>query len=85
MKGKRKLKVGKVVSTKMDKTAVVEVEREFLHPLYRKRIRKTKKYKVHDERNELREGDWVEIEETHPLSKEKRWRLCRIIRRERGE
>ena len=85
MKGKRKLKVGKVVSTKMDKTAVVEVEREFLHPLYKKRIRRTKKYKVHDERNELREGDWVEIEETRPLSKEKRWRLCRIIRREREE
>jgi small subunit ribosomal protein S17 len=63
----------------MDKTIVVAVERSTRHPLYGKTIRKTKKYKVHDEGNECRIGDKVRIMETRPLSKEKRWRLVEIV------
>lgn len=75
----RKVRIGKVVSDKMDKTIVVAVERSMRHPLYGKTIRKTKKYKVHDEGNECRIGDKVKIMETRPLSKEKRWRLVEIL------
>ncbi len=78
-RGSRKVRVGKVVSDKMDKTIVVAVERSTRHPLYGKTIRKTKKYKVHDEGNECRIGDKVRIMETRPLSKEKRWRLVEIV------
>jgi small subunit ribosomal protein S17 len=63
----------------MDKTVVVAVERSTRHPLYGKTIRKTKKYKVHDEGNECRTGDKVRIMETRPLSREKRWRLVEIV------
>jgi small subunit ribosomal protein S17 len=66
---------GTVVSDKMDKTAVVQVIRLTLHPLYRKVIRRHKKYKAHDENNEARVGDVVLIEECRPISKEKRWRV----------
>ena len=82
-RGSRKVRVGKVVSDKMDKTIVVAVERSTRHPLYGKIIRKTKKYKVHDEENACRIGDKVRIMETRPLSKDKRWRLVEIVERTR--
>jgi small subunit ribosomal protein S17 len=75
----RKVRVGKVVSDKMDKTIVVAVEERVKHPLYGKTIRRTKKFKAHDERNEAKIGDTVRIMETRPLSKEKRWRLVEIV------
>lgn len=77
----RKRVVGVVVSDKMDKTVVVKVERFVQHPRFKKYIRRSKKYYAHDERNECRIGDVVEIEETRPLSKLKRWRVVRIIKR----
>ncbi|GGJ01015.1 30S ribosomal protein S17 [Alicyclobacillus cellulosilyticus] len=78
-RGQRKVRVGKVVSDKMDKTIVVAVEERVMHPLYGKTVRRTKKFKAHDERNEARVGDIVRIMETRPLSKEKRWRLVEIV------
>ncbi len=81
METKRKVRTGKVVSDKMQKTVVVAVERLVRHPIYKKVLRKTKKYKVHDEKNECKVGDLVRIEETRPLSKEKRWRVVEIIKR----
>jgi small subunit ribosomal protein S17 len=75
----RKVRVGRVVSDKMDKTAVVSVERSTRHPLYGKIIRMSKKYKVHDPENACSIGDKVKIMETRPLSKEKRWRLVEIV------
>ncbi len=80
-RGKRKVFIGTVVSDKMDKTVVVVVERLVRHPLYKKVIRKRSKFYAHDERNECRIGDIVEIMETRPLSKLKRWRVVRIIQR----
>jgi len=80
-RGKRKVFVGVVVSDKMDKTVVVAVDRLVRHPLYKKVIRKTSKFYAHDEFNECRVGDIVEIMETRPLSKLKRWRVVRIIQR----
>ena len=79
MTEKRKSMVGRVTSNKMDKTAVVAVETFKRHPLYRKAIRVSRKYKAHDEKNECGEGDTVRIVETRPLSKEKRWRVSEII------
>jgi small subunit ribosomal protein S17 len=79
----RKVRVGKVVSDKMDKTIVVAVERTTPHPLFGKIIRHTKKYKVHDQDNECGIGDRVRIMETRPISKEKRWRLLEIIEKSR--
>ena len=76
---KRKTMTGVVVSDKMDKTLVVRVERKFAHPVFKKVIKTTKKYKVHDEKNECQEGDLIRIGETRPLSKEKRWRLLEVI------
>jgi len=70
-----------VVSDKMDKTRVVLIERTTKHPLYGKIIRRSKKYKFHDENNESRVGDIVKIMETRPLSKDKRWRLVEIVQR----
>jgi small subunit ribosomal protein S17 len=78
---KRKAKVGRVVSDKMDKTIVVSVERLTRHRLYKRVIRLTTKFKAHDERNEARVGDTVRIEESRPLSATKRWRLVEIVRR----
>ena len=75
---KRKFK-GIVVSAKMDKTAVVKVETVKLHPKYHKRIVRSKKYKIHDPANQCREGQEVLFQECRPLSKEKRWRLIKII------
>ena len=75
----RKTRVGKVVSDKMDKTIVVAIEDSVQHPLYKKVIKRTYKLKAHDENNECGVGDRVEVMETRPLSKTKRWRLVRII------
>lgn len=76
-----KSKVGLVVSNKMDKTVVVAVESLRTHPLYGKAVKRTKRFKAHDEKNECREGDVVRIVETRPISKEKSWRVESIVRR----
>ncbi|KXO15966.1 30S ribosomal protein S17 [Peptoniphilus sp. GNH] len=75
----RKTIVGRVVSDKMDKTITVAVETLVAHPIYKKRFKKTTKFKAHDENNECGIGDLVKIMETRPLSKDKRWRLVNII------
>ena len=75
----RKTRVGRVVSNKMNKTVIVAVERLVAHPLYGKKITRTKKYYAHDEQNAAREGDTVRIMETRPLSKLKRWRVVEIL------
>lgn len=75
----RKSRVGEVVSDKMDKTVVVAIEDNVRHPLYKKIIKRTIKLKAHDENNECRMGDRVELMETRPLSKDKRWRVTRIV------
>jgi small subunit ribosomal protein S17 len=75
----RKVRIGTVVSDKMDKTIVVSVETRIKHPLYGKIVKTSKKYKAHDENNEARIGDVVRMMETRPLSKDKRWRLVEII------
>ncbi len=77
--GTRKEKIGEVVSNKMDKTAVVKIERLVLHPKYHKYIRRTSKLKAHDEANECKIGDKVKVCETRPLSKLKRWRVVEIL------
>lgn len=75
----RKTRTGVVVSDKMDKTIVVAVKDSVKHPLYKKIIKRTVKFKVHDENNECKTGDRVAIMETRPLSKDKRWRLEKVI------
>jgi len=80
-RGMRKVLTGKVVSDKMDKTVVVAVETLVRHPLYQRIIRRTRKFKAHDEKNTCRAGDKVRIMETRPLSKEKRWRVIEIMER----
>ncbi|MFW6105407.1 MAG: 30S ribosomal protein S17 [Chloroflexota bacterium] len=77
--GKRKVREGLVVSDKMDKTVVVAVETKKVHPLYKKAVRVTKRYKAHDETNACKIGDKVKIVETRPLSKEKSWRVREIM------
>ena len=79
MKSNRKQLIGKVVSNKMEKTIVVEIENLVMHTLYKKSVKRTKKVKSHDERNECSIGDTVKIEESRPLSKDKRYRLVEII------
>src|SRR6266511_1077848 len=79
----RKTRVGVVVSDKMDKTVVVSIERRVQHPVYGKMVRRTKRLKAHDERNDAKTGDTVRIMETRPLSKDKRWRLVEIVARAR--
>jgi small subunit ribosomal protein S17 len=76
---KRKVREGLVVSNKMAKTVVVAVETRAVHPLYKKAIRLTRKYKAHDEKNACKHGDKVKMVETRPLSKEKRWRVAEIV------
>lgn len=78
-RGLRKTRTGTVVSNKMDKTIVVAIKSKVKHPLYKKTINKTNRLKAHDENNECSIGDTVEIMETRPLSKDKRWRLVSII------
>ena len=79
MERKRKIRSGRVVSNKMDKTVVVAVETLKRHPLYKKTLKRVVKYKAHDKNNECELGDIVRIVETRPLSKEKRWRVAEII------
>jgi len=80
-RGRRKVRVGTVVSDRMDKTVVVAVVRMVRHPLYGKTVKRTKKFHAHDENNECRVGDVVEIMETRPLSKTKRWRVARVVQK----
>ncbi len=75
----RKVRIGKVVSNKMNKSIVVAIERRVAHPLYKKYYKRTTKLMAHDEKNECNVGDIVKIMETRPLSKRKRWRLVEII------
>lgn len=80
-RGRRKLREGTVVSDKMHKTIVVAVDRQVQHAKYKKFIRARTTYKVHDEKNECKIGDRVRIEETRPLSRDKRWRLQTVVER----
>lgn len=80
-RNRRKTRTGVVVSDKMDKTIVVQVERQVRHPLYVRVVRRSKRYKVHDAAGEARVGDRVRIMETRPLSKDKHWRLVEILAR----
>lgn len=75
----RKIRIGKVVSNKMQKSILVSIERRVPHPIYKKYFRKTTKLMAHDEKNEAHIGDLVKIMETRPLSKSKRWRLVEIV------
>jgi len=79
--GRRATKIGEVVSTKMAKTIVVQVSMKKAHPLYRRVVAKAKKFYAHDEENTAHVGDFVEIEETRPMSRLKRWKLKNIVRR----
>ena len=79
----RKIREGLVLSTKMDKTAVVATVERVRHPRYAKTVQRTKKLYVHDELNDAREGDRVRVQETRPLSKQKRWRLLEVLERAR--
>ncbi len=79
MEGKRKIRVGCVVSDRMDKTVVVAVETPKRHPLYKKTLKRAVRYKAHDEKNQCGLGDIVKIVETRPLSKQKRWRVAEVI------
>ena len=78
-RNKRKVRIGVVSSDKMDKTIVLKIEEHVKHPLYKKIIKRTSKIKAHDENNACSIGDRVEVMETRPISKDKRWRLVRII------
>lgn len=78
-KSERKVRRGRVVSNKMDKTIVVETQRVRQHPLYEKYLRRHSRLKAHDENEVANEGDWVEIVESRPLSKSKRWKLVRVL------
>ncbi|HHU64088.1 MAG TPA: 30S ribosomal protein S17 [Clostridiales bacterium] len=80
-RGNRKVRVGTVVSDKMDKTVVVAIETLVKHKLYKKFIKRTTKFKAHDEQNACRVGDTVKIMETRPLSRDKRWRVVEIIKK----
>ncbi len=79
----RKTRVGLVVSDKMEKTVVVSIERRVQHPVYGKMVRRTKRLKAHDEKNDAKTGDTVRIMETRPMSKDKRWRVVEIVERAR--
>ena len=80
-RNRRKLRSGKVVSDRMDKTVVVSIERLVKHPVYGRYVRKRSKFKVHDEKNECRVGDVIRFMETRPLSKDKRWRFVEFVER----
>jgi len=80
---RRKSRQGRVVSDKMDKTCVVEVENRVRHPLYGRIVRRTKRYKAHDETNDCHVGDTVEIMECRPISKDKCWRVVQVVERAR--
>lgn len=78
---KRQVKVGTVVSNKMDKTVVVRVEKIVMHPLYKRRMKRSSKFAAHDETNECNVGDVVEIRSSRPLSRRKRWRVTEILQK----
>jgi len=80
-RGRRRKLVGHVVSAKMQKTVVVEVSRRVLDPMFKKFVRMREKFKAHDEKNSSKAGDLVEITESRPLSRDKRWRVSKILRR----
>lgn len=82
-RGRRKVRQGRVVSDKMEKTVVVAVESRVRHPLYGRIVRRTKKYKAHDEENQYHVGDTVEITECRPLSRDKTWRVSRLVEKAR--
>jgi small subunit ribosomal protein S17 len=75
----KKLRIGRVVSDRMDKTVVVKTERAFRHPLYGKIMKRTRRFKAHDPQNACKIGDKVELTETKPLAKDKRWRVTKIL------
>ncbi len=81
---RRQTKVGKVVSAKMDKTVVVAVSNSYMDPLYKRHVKRTSKFYAHDEENECREGDRVQIASTRPMSALKRWRVRKVLERGRG-
>ena len=81
IRGNRKRRVGVVVSDKMDKTVVIQIERLVPHPVYKKYVKRRNNVKAHDENNEYQVGDRVEIVETRPISKDKRWRVNKLIDR----
>ena len=81
MSNKRKVRIGTVISDKMDKTVVVSVESVTHHRLYKKTLKKVVKYKVHNDNNESKAGDIVRIIETRPLSREKRWRVAEVVKK----
>jgi small subunit ribosomal protein S17 len=83
-RGRRQTMVGTVVSDKMDKTVVVEVEKTVMHGLYRRYVKRRSKYYAHDEDNQCSVGDRVEIAASRPLSRKKRWRLSRIVEKGKG-
>jgi small subunit ribosomal protein S17 len=83
VRNRRKLRVGRVVSDRMDKTVVVSIERLVKHTVYGRYVRQRTKFKVHDEQNECRVGDVIRFMETRPLSKEKRWRFVEFVERAR--
>jgi small subunit ribosomal protein S17 len=82
-RGRRKVRLGMVISDKMDKTVIVQVGSSKAHRLYRKTVQQRSRFKVHDEKNECGVGDFVRIVETRPLSKEKRWRVLEVVEKAR--
>jgi small subunit ribosomal protein S17 len=80
-RNQRKTRIGQVVSNKMDKSVIISVQRQVVHPMYGRTVRLNKRYPAHDEKNECNIGDTVRIMETRPLSRTKRWRVCEIIER----
>jgi small subunit ribosomal protein S17 len=83
-RGRRQVKVGTVVSAKMQKTVVVAVERPVMHRLYQRSLKRSSRFMAHDEENSCREGDLVELQSTRPLSRLKRWKVSRILKRAEG-
>ena len=83
LRGSRKVRVGRVVSDKMDKTVVVQVSDRKSHPLYKKVLQRRVRFKAHDEGNECKTGDLVRIMETRPLSRDKRWRVVEVVEKAR--
>lgn len=85
MSKRRQEKIGIVTSNKMQKTVTVRVDRQIIHPLYKRVVRRSSKFLAHDEKGECRVGDWVRIEQTRPLSARKRWRVAKVMARAAAE
>ncbi len=81
VRGRRKVRIGTVVSDKMQKSILVAIERKVVHPIYKKYVKRTTRLMAHDEKQEAKTGDVVKIMETRPLSKRKRWRLIEIVKK----